>query len=124
MIIGRWLRETTTALALALLLGGAATQPAAAEDQHPIERNVAALTQDCLDQGGTPSTDWDVDANGNAQVVVSCDGLGDQSWHACTVDAGYGCDGEQPEGLTRPPTGYGQPGASASGGTTMIFNGG
>lgn len=98
--IGRRTTQVAAALTLALLLGGSAARHAAAEDQQPIDSNVAAVVNDCNLQGGTATTDWTFDENGDAtQAVVSCDD-GANSWFECADNEGYYCDGEPPTDLT------------------------
>jgi hypothetical protein len=80
--------------ATALLLSGP-VHHVAAENQRPIDANVAGAVGDCKAGGGAATVDWTFGDDGEAiEAVVSCDKGGDDGWYLCADDEGYYCDGE------------------------------
>jgi hypothetical protein len=83
------------AVAVAALLLSGPVHHVAAENQRPIDANVAGAVDDCKAGGGTATVDWTFGDDGEAiEAVVSCDKSGDDGWYLCADDEGYYCDGE------------------------------
>jgi hypothetical protein len=84
-----------TAVAVAALLLCGPVHHVAAENQRPIDANVAGAVGDCKAGGGAATVDWTFGDDGEAiEAVVSCDRGGDDGWYLCADDEGYYCDGE------------------------------
>jgi microcompartment protein CcmK/EutM len=99
--IGQRTAQIAAVAALALLLSGSAVHHAAAENQRPIDANVAGAVGDCTAGGGEATADWTFGEDGEAiEAVVSCDKGGDDGWYLCADDEGYYCDGEPFELVT------------------------
>jgi hypothetical protein len=83
------------AVAVAALLLSGPVHHVAAENQRPIDANVAGAVGDCKAGGGAATVDWTFGEDGEAiEAVVSCDKGGDDGWYLCADDEGYYCDGE------------------------------
>ena len=98
--IGQRTAQVAAVAALALPLS-VMVHPAAAENQRPIDANVAGAVHDCTAGGGEATTDWTFGDDGEAiEAVVSCDKGDDDGWYLCADDEGYFCDGEPFELVT------------------------
>ena len=98
--IGQRTAQVAAVAALALLLS-VMVHRAVAENQRPIDTNVAGAVHDCTAGGGEATSDWTSGDDGEVtEAVVSCDKDGDDGWYLCADDEGYYRDGEPFELVT------------------------